>query len=247
MTFQDAISTYTTLTVGDGLVSQLPAILVSLAAGIVVTKGATGERLQDDLFRQMQASSPALMIASAVASVAALVFGMPLIPLLTMFACTGALAWARFRPMRKSKAPIAEPQSAKPAAEAAPAIDQVRIELGFGLLELVGGPGRSVTDQIRKLRENLVLELGIRLPSVRIQDNMDLEPNEYVFMVKEIRAGGGVLQPSQLLAISPGDSAPPVPGEATTEPTFGLPAAGSPLAVPTWPAPPAGPWSSPAR
>lgn len=224
MTIQDAVATYTTLTVGDGLVSQIPAILVSLAAGIVVSKGATGERLQDDLFRQMQTNSPALMIASAVATVAAFVANMPTIPLLTMFVCTGALAWGRLRPAKAPAAQTTEPQATRPAVEAAPAIDQVRIELGFGLLELAAGTGKPLTEQIRKLRENLAVELGFLLPSVRIQDNMNLAPNQYAFMVKDVRAGAGALEPALLLAISPGDDAATIPGEPTTEPTFGLPA-----------------------
>ena len=224
MSVEDAISTYTTLTLGDGLVAQIPAILVSLAAGIVVSKGATGERLQDDLLGQLRTNSPALMVASALATGVALVAGLPTIPLLTMFLCTGALAWTRFRPEKQKEASAAEPPTAKLAAEPSSTIDQVRIELGYGLLELVGGAGKSIPEQIKKLRETLQTELGFLLPSVRIQDNMNLEPNGYAFMVKEVRAGGGQLQPAMLLAISPGDNAPAIPGEATTEPTFGLPA-----------------------
>ncbi|HYZ23188.1 MAG TPA: FHIPEP family type III secretion protein, partial [Rhodopila sp.] len=224
MSVEEAVRTYTTLTIGDGLVAQIPAILVSLAAGIVVSKGATGERLQDDLVGQLRSNSPALMVASGLATGVAFIAGLPTIPLLTLLGCTGALAWTRFRPA-KQPAAAAEQAPAKPAAEqTAAAIDQVRIELGYGLLELVGGSGKSIPEQIKKLRESLQAELGFLLPSVRIQDNMDLGPNAYVFMVKEVKAGGGELQPTMLLAISPGDHAPPVPGEATNEPTFGLPA-----------------------
>ncbi|HEX2939899.1 MAG TPA: flagellar biosynthesis protein FlhA [Rhodopila sp.] len=224
LTFQDAIATYTTLMVGDGLVSQIPAILVSLAAGIVVSKGATGERLQDDLFRQMATSSPALTVASAAATVIAFVTNMPIIPLLTMFVCTGALAWGRLRPARNPAPQVTEPAAVRPSLEAAPPVDPVRIELGFGLLELAAGTTRPLTEQIRKLRENLALELGFLLPSVRIQDNMNLAPNQYAFMIKEVRAGVGDLEPALLLAISPGDDAAPISGQPTTEPTFGLPA-----------------------
>jgi flagellar biosynthesis protein FlhA len=224
MSISEALSTYTILTVGDGLVSQLPAILVSIAAGIVVSKGATGERLQDDLFKQMGVSSPALMLASGVASIAGLIGGLPMVPLLTMFACTGGLAWNQLRP----KKPVSDPVEQKPAPAGAPelipGIDQVRIELGYGLLDLVNGQGRSIPEQIRKLRETLLTEMGFQMPSVRIQDNMNLQPNEYAFMVKEIRTGGGELQPNAMLAISPGDDAKVIPGEVTTEPTFGLPA-----------------------
>jgi flagellar biosynthesis protein FlhA len=223
LSLTEAVSTYTTLTVGDGLVSQIPAILVSIAAGIVVSKGATGERLQDDLFKQMQATSPALMLASGVATVAALIAGLPTIPLLTMFACTGGLAWNQAR-SKKLLEPLPPPPAPSAVPELVPTLDQVRIELGYGLLDLVNGSGRSIPDQIKKLRETLVAEMGFQMPSVRIQDNMSLQPNEYAFMVKEVRAGGGELQPTMMLAISPGDGATPVPGEITTEPTFGLPA-----------------------
>lgn len=223
LSLQDAVSTYTTLTVGDGLVSQLPAILVSLAAGIVVSKGATGERLQDDLVGQMRTSSPALLLASGVATVAALIAGLPLAPMLTLLTTTGGLAWRHFRPVKipPASAPAAAASNADPPP---PTMDQLRIELGYSLLELVGTPGKSIPEQIKKLRQTLTTELGFVLPSVRIQDNMNLSPNQYVFMVKEVRAGSGDLQPINLLAISPGDGATPIPGDATVEPTFGLPA-----------------------
>lgn len=222
MSLQDAVSTYTTLTVGDGLVSQLPAILVSLAAGIVVSKGATGERLGDDLLKQMRTSSPALLVAASIATVAAVLAGLPLAPFATLILSTGALAWDKLRPA-KPQPPVPAPAAAA-AAEAPPVLDQLRIELGYGLLELVGVSGKSIPEQIKKLRHTLTAEFGFLLPSIRIQDNMNLSPNQYVFMVKEVRAGTGDLQPVSLLAISPGNDAPAIPGDPTVEPTFGLPA-----------------------
>ena len=103
-------------------------------------------------------------------------------------------------------------------------LDVVRVELGYGLLELASGGQQQLPEQIKRLRRALAAELGFVLPSVRIQDNVELEPNNYVFALKEIAAGKGELRPLMMLAISPGDDALVLPGETTVEPTFGLPA-----------------------
>jgi flagellar biosynthesis protein FlhA len=226
MSIDSALATYTTLTVGDGLVSQIPALLVSTAAGIVVSKGAIEGQMHGKLASQLGSSPNPLMIASAAAGVLALLPGLPTMPFLLVSTLSGAAAWHRFNARH---AELAEALPDVPSTEAAlppvSVLDMLRVELGYGLLELASGASHQLPDQIKRLRRALATELGFVLPSVRIQDNVELEPYNYVFALKEIAAGKGELRPLMMLAISPGGPTLPFPGERTVEPTFGLPAA----------------------
>ena len=224
MSFADAASTYTTLTVGDGLVSQIPALLVSTAAGIVVTKGGMEGTADITLIRQLGNPKP-LAVAAGAACVLALMPGLPALPFLALAGLTGTGAWVRFRadaaaveappvPVGPLEAPIGE----------ALRMDMIRLELGYGLLVLAGGEAPRLTEQIKSLRRAIAGELGFVLPPVRIQDNMELAAETYVIRVKEIEAGRGDIRPTKLLAMDPGGSLPEVPGERTQEPAFGLPA-----------------------
>jgi flagellar biosynthesis protein FlhA len=225
MSLESALSTYTTLTVGDGLVSQIPALLVSTAAGIVVSKGAIEGQMHGKLASQLGSSPNPLMIASAAAGVLALLPGLPTLPFLLVSTLSGAAAWHRFNArnaeLQAAVPVVLPPDNAMPVLSA---LDVVRVELGDGLLELASGGHQQLPEQIKRLRRALAAELGFVLPSVRIQDNVELEPNNYVFALKEIAAGKGELRPLMMLAISPGDDTLVLPGEITVEPTFGLPA-----------------------
>jgi flagellar biosynthesis protein FlhA len=225
MSLESALSTYTTLTVGDGLVSQIPALLVSTAAGIVVSKGAIEGQMHGKLASQLGSSPNPLMIASAAAGVLALLPGLPTLPFLLVSTLSGAAAWHRFNARNaelQAAVPVTPPPDNSPPVLSA--LDVVRVELGYGLLELASGGHQQLPEQIKRLRRALAAELGFVLPSVRIQDNVELEPNNYVFALKEIAAGKGELRPLMMLAISPGDDTSVLPGEITVEPTFGLPA-----------------------
>jgi flagellar biosynthesis protein FlhA len=226
MTIENAFRTFTTLTVGDGLVAQIPALLVSAAAGIVVSKGGAEGKMHSRLTRQLGANPNSLMVASAAAGILALLPGLPTLPFLFVALLAGGGAWQRFN-AKKAELSAAVPVAAPASDDNAPmlsALDVVRVELGYGLLELAGGAAKNLPEQIKRLRRALAAELGFVLPSVRIQDNVDLDPYAYVFALKEISAGTGELRPMMMLAISPGDQAPALLGETTTEPTFGLPA-----------------------
>jgi flagellar biosynthesis protein FlhA len=225
MSIGDALQAYTTLTVGDGLVSQIPALLVSTAAGIVVSKGAIEGKMHGKLASQLGNSPAPLMIAAAAAGVLALLPGLPTMPFLLVSTLSGAAAWHRFTVRNaelEEAVPIAQvPDAGLPVVSL---LDVVRVELGYGLLELASGGQQQLPEQIKRLRRALASELGFVLPSVRIQDNVELEPYNYVFALKEIAAGKGELRPLMMLAISPGDDTMAPPGEQTVEPTFGLPA-----------------------
>ena len=225
MSIDSALSTYTTLTVGDGLVSQIPALLVSTAAGIVVSKGSAEGKMHGKLASQLGSNANPLLIASAAAGVLALLPGLPTMPFLLVSTLSGAAAWHRLN-TRNAELAAAVPVVRTPEPSLAPQsmLDVVRVELGYGLLELASGGAQQLPEQIKRLRRALATDLGFVLPSVRIQDNVELDPHNYVFSLKEIAAGKGELRPLMMLAISPGDQAAPLPGEKTVEPTFGLPA-----------------------
>ena len=228
MGFADAATAYTTLTIGDGLVSQIPALLVSVAAGIVVTKGGTEGTADAALMRQLGSSPKPLGMAAGASVVLALMPGLPALPFLLLGGLAGAGAWMRHKnpPRMQGEVPEAAPEAASTEAPITDAlrIDMVRVELGYGLLVLAGGDAPRLTEQIKGLRRAIAAEMGFVLPPVRIQDNMALEPDSYAVRIKEIVAGTGMVRPTQVLAMDPAGGMPDFPGEPTHEPTFGLPA-----------------------
>jgi flagellar biosynthesis protein FlhA len=223
----DAAATYTTLTVGDGLVSQIPALLVSTAAGIVVTKGGIEGSADIALVRQLGGNPKPLALASAAAAVLALMPGLPALPFLALAGLAGGAAWMRHKHPHKNEDDAVTPapplQGEAPISDALK-IDTIRLELGYGLLSLAGGDAPRLTEQIKGLRRSIAAEMGFVLPPVRIQDNMQLPPETYVLRIKEIEAGRGELRPTALLAMDPKGGVPELVGEQTSEPAFNLPA-----------------------
>ena len=226
MPFSEAAATFTTLTVGDGLVSQIPALLVSTAAGIVVTKGGVEGPADAALMRQLAGSSKPLALAGAAAAALALMPGLPALPFLGLAFLAGGGAWLRHKTAAKALAaetPMPGPPSEPPIADVL-RIDALRLELGYGLLTMAGGDAPRLTEQIKGLRRAIAAEMGFVLPPVRIQDNLQLPADSYAIRVKEIEAARGDLRPTKLLAMDPSGSIPDLPGERTIEPAFGLPA-----------------------
>ncbi|WP_085908726.1 flagellar biosynthesis protein FlhA [Kiloniella majae] len=233
MAVGDAATSYTLLTVGDGLVSQIPAIVVSTAAGILVSKTTTTGSADKAIFSQLGGYPRALGLSSALMVALAVVPGTPSFPFLLLAAATGGLAFFSDR-KDTAKTELAD-QKELEAAEPAPVaeepisaslqIDNLRLELGYALLPMINGQGgERLTDQIKGLRRQLAQELGFVLPSVRIQDNLQLGANSYVIRVKEIAAGEGELRPNMFLIMDPRGDKIQLVGEETVEPTFGLPA-----------------------
>jgi flagellar biosynthesis protein FlhA len=227
MSFADAAATFTTLTAGDGLVSQIPALLVSTAAGIVVTKGGMEGTADAALIRQLGRSPKPLAMAAGAATVMAVLPGLPMLPFLALAGLAGGGAWMRYK--HPQDAPAADATAVpliatEPPISDALRIDMIRLELGYGLLTLAGGDAPRLTEQIKGLRRSIATEMGFVLPPVRIQDNMQLGADAYSIRIKEIEAGTGVLRPTMLLAMDPKGNMPDVPGEQTREPAFGLPA-----------------------
>ncbi len=227
MPFADAAATFTMLTVGDGLVAQIPALLVSTAAGIVVTKGGMEGKADVALLGEIGGRPKPLALAAGAASVLALMPGLPALPFLGLAGLAGGAAWLRHRhplgmiPARATDPPKLPPE---PPISEALRIDLIRLELGYGLLALASGEQPRLTEQIKAMRRTIASEMGFVLPPVRIQDNMQLPAEGYAIRIKEIEAGHGELRLQALLAMDPKGGRPDLPGENTTEPAFGLPA-----------------------
>jgi flagellar biosynthesis protein FlhA len=233
MSFVDATQTFTLLSVGDGLVSQMPALIVSTAAGLMVSKAGIEGSTDKALMGQFSFYPQALGMASAVMGIVAALPGMPTFVFAGLSATVGYLAWHAYQ--QKGRALVEEKaleEKAKtdtmPAEEpisTALALDLLRIELGYGLLPLINDvKGHRITDQIKALRRQLAQEMGFVMPSVRILDNMQLGANEYCIRVKEVESGRGELFPGSFLVMDPKGAPIDLPGTHTTEPAFGLPA-----------------------
>ncbi len=231
MSFGDATHTFTLLTVGDGLVSQMPALIVSTAAGLMVSKAGVEGATDKALMGQLSYYPQALGMAAAVMGIVAVLPGMPLLVFGGLSAATGSLAWYAYKrkDARTALAAAEVAQTEGPPKEepisTALALDLLRIELGYGLLPLINDvQGHRITDQIKALRRQLAQEMGFVMPAVRILDNMQLGANEYRIRIKEFDSGKGELFPGSLLIMDPKGLPIDLPGTATTEPAFGLPA-----------------------
>jgi flagellar biosynthesis protein FlhA len=230
--FKEAAKAYTLLTVGDGLVGQIPALLVSTAAGLVITKAGVRGSADKAVFAQLGGYPQALGMSSFLSACMALLPGM-FVPFAVLSGITGYGAYKLGKLARSNTAQVAvQEQTAAAQAPVAEepisnilSMDVVRLELGYGLLALVNAAsGPKLTDQIKSLRKQLAGEMGFVLPSVRIQDNLQLGANDYVIKVKEIVAGKGEVRPGMVLVMDPQGQKIALAGEETVEPTFGLPA-----------------------
>ena len=229
ISFGEAAESYTFLTVGDGLVSQIPALVVSTAAGLLVAKAGIAGRTDRALFGQLGANPRTLGTTSGLLTLLAFLPGLPMFPFATLALATGGLAWriAYAPPTDDSEPAVTEEPEIVPEEPIGTTLmmDPLRLELGYGLLSLIGeGGGLKLTDQIKALRRQMAAELGFIMPPVRIQDNIQLPANNYAVKLKEIEAGRGDLRPNMLLVMDPRGGKITLPGEETTEPTFGLPA-----------------------
>ena len=232
--FTEAFHTYTLLTVGDGMVSQIPALIVSTAAGLMVSKGGVTGKTGAALGEQLGRYPKAFGMVSALMGALALLPGLPFLPFAIFAALTGWTAWHLSKTaaanIAQTAADAASAVAAQPVAEEpisrTLAIDAIRIEIGYGLLPIINDAQREprLDDQVRALRRQMATDYGFVLPSVRIIDNMGLKPSEYVVYVKETEAARGEIRLDRLLVINPDGGPLALPGEETREPVFNLPA-----------------------
>jgi flagellar biosynthesis protein FlhA len=234
--FSEAFTTYTILTVGDGLVSQIPALIVSTAAGLLVSKGGVVGKTGTALGEQLGRYPKAFGIVGVLMGVLSLMPGLPFFPFASLGGLCGWFAWSMSRKAQASAAQermqeaMAKQQQMEAQAEEpisrTLAIDALRIELGYGLLPLINDSEAEprLDDQVRALRRQMAIDYGFVLPSVRILDNMALQPNEYIVFVKETEIARGELRIGKLLLINAGGQDVGIRGEPTKEPVFQLPA-----------------------
>ncbi len=223
-----AAETYTILTVGDGLVSQIPALIVSTAAGMIVTRAGESAPLAQEMKGQIFGKVNTMGIASGMLGAIALAPGLPFVP----FALLSAGAFALSRSMAEDEKLEAEKESEEPAGPSeeeqiagALALDDLELEIGYGLIPLVDPDKQGeLLGRIRATRRQLATELGFVVPLIHIRDNLQLEPGGYEILIKGNSIAKGEIPPSHALAISPGEGAEEIPGQPTSDPAFGLPA-----------------------
>ena len=231
MSFSNAAQTYTLLTVGDGLVSQIPALVISTAAGIVVSSAGSEGSLGKNITTQILMQPKAIGIASAILLGFGLVPGLPSLPFILLSIITGIVAYLvimgnRTRSVSKEdKDALARKKPASEKLDVLPPLDVLALEVGYGLIPLVDmEQNGELLERIKTIRSQIAQEMGIIIPPVHIQDNMQLKPNEYAILLKGNQVARGDLMIHHHLALNPGIADGNIEGTPTTEPTFGLPA-----------------------
>ena len=230
MPFTDALHTYTLLTVGDGLVTQIPALIVAVSSGMIVTRSAAGNAFDMEIRSQVFGRPKALLIASGALLLFAVVPGLPTLPFLLLGMTAGGIGYVK---LKDQKAAAALPAPALAAAappkedkvEEYLQVDPVELEIGYGLITLVDeARDGDLFARITNMRRQLAIDLGIIIPPVRVRDNLQLDPNQYVVKIRGNVAATGSLMMDRFLAMNPGTADGAVPGVEVQEPAFGLPA-----------------------
>lgn len=220
---------YTMLTIGDGLLAQIPALIISTAAGMIVTRSSSGDNMGAEVTSQLLMNPRAIYITAAVLAILALVPGLPTVPFIVMSIILGATSWviiqyrneATTNEKKKVDAELAAPK--KENVESMLPLDMVELEVGYGLINVVdSSKSGDLLERISSIRKQFALDLGIVVPSIHIRDNLQLAAGEYRFLIKGNKIGGGVLRPDSMLAMDPGQVTQRIDGIPTKEPAFGL-------------------------
>jgi len=231
MSFGDAAETYTLLTIGDGLVTQIPALIVSTSAGIIVSRAGAESNLGEEITSQILLQPRAIGIAALVLFAFGIIPGLPLVPFWVLAALAGGLTYVIHRATRQQqlveqKAQMLEEKAAPVEhLDSLPLLDMLAIEVGYGLIPLVDADQNGeLLKRIKSIRRQVAEEMGIIVPPVHIQDNMQLKPGQYSILLKGNEIAKGDLMTNYYLAMNPGTADEEIDGIATTEPTYGLPA-----------------------
>ncbi len=225
----DAAQTYTMLTIGDGLVSQIPALIISTAAGMVVTRNSSNKNVGHEMAGQLFLKPRAVAIVGVILGLLALVPGLPTVPFLLMGGVMGTVAWV-IKKYGEEKVEIErrleEEEARKPQKENIEnllPLDMVELEVGYGLINIVeSDQSGDLLERIVSIRKQFAIDMGIIVPSIHIRDNLQLEPGEYRVLIKGNKVGGGFLRPDCMMAMDPGNVTEAVDGAPTKEPAFGL-------------------------
>jgi flagellar biosynthesis protein FlhA len=229
MGFNDALRTYTLLTVGDGLVTQIPALIVAVSSGMIVTRSAAGNPFDMEIRQQVLGQPKALLIASGALLLFAIVPGLPTIPFLLLGLVAGGAGYVIMQEGKRAPAEAAEapatPIQKEEKVEDYLQVDPVELEIGYGLITLVDeARDGDLFARITNMRRQLAIDLGIVIPPVRVRDNLQLDPSQYVIKIRGNVATTGTLMMERFLAMNPGTADGTVTGIDVTEPAFGLPA-----------------------
>ncbi|MCL6631994.1 MAG: flagellar biosynthesis protein FlhA [Alicyclobacillus herbarius] len=233
MNWQQAAQTYTLLSVGDGLVSQIPALLLSTATGLMVTRAASEANLGADVIGQVFSTPRTLYMAGGAILLLGLITPIGILRALPVGLLAGFLGWRRQQEQTRAQAKRAEQavrsqheQTKKPEnVLSLLTVEPIEFEFGYGLIPLVDAKqGGDLLERVTAIRRQLALELGFVIPTVRLRDNVQLKPSQYVIKIRGLEVAGSELQMGHWLAMSPGPEDPNVHGIATTEPAFGMPA-----------------------
>jgi flagellar biosynthesis protein FlhA len=230
MKFSDAARTYTLLTIGDGLVAQIPALLLSTAVALIVTRMSRAQDMGGEVAKQLFAQPRALAVAAGLLAVMGMIPGMPNIPFLLIAGICGYAAWRMMRKPKEVAAPVVAPAPPPPPSESreltwedVQPVDVIGLEVGYRLVPLVDkAQGGDLLARIRGVRRKLTQELGFLIQTVHIRDNLDLPPNSYRINLGGVPVGEGTIYPERELAINPGKVFGKLNGIETRDPAFGM-------------------------
>jgi flagellar biosynthesis protein FlhA len=230
MGLADAAQRFTILTIGDGLVTVIPSLLISVAGGIITTRAASESHLGEDVARQVFANPAPIAIGAGFLLIFGLVPGLPFYPFFILGSLTALLAYGRHKAceserlvLEKGIASKAEAEKPKDKIEGLLKVDLLGIEIGYGLIRYVdANQGGDFLDRIKSIRRQVALEMGLIVPPVHITDNLQLKPRQYAILLKGVQISRGELVQDHLLAIDPGTAREEIQGLATVEPAFGL-------------------------
>jgi len=231
LTVSEAASTFSILTVGDGLVSTFPALLVSLAAGLIISKGSTKGSAEKAVLGQLGAHPKAMAVAAGFLFLLGLAPGLPLIPFWTLGCTFAFIGWAvpRYKKSQEieegmKEARIERPKTAEETVQDLLQMDEVALELGMGLVSLASTSDGGLPKRLRTLRDRFATEFGFVLPTIQINDSMFLGNNEYRFLIQGIECARGSLHPGMKMIMMQNGKLPSLPGIETSDPVFGIPA-----------------------
>jgi flagellar biosynthesis protein FlhA len=228
-TFQSAAETYTLLSIGDGLVGQIPSLLITTATGIIVTRSVSEDSLPDEITKQFGSQPRALAIGAGALGLSAFIPGFPTITILLIAVGLGSMAYLLYQSKEEEKKKI-ETAEKKGARDDKPesvmpyvSVDPLEVEIGYNLIPLVDpNQGGTLLDRITKIRRMSALQMGLIVPPIRIRDNMELVPEGYSILIKGVEVGNGSLQVGKLMAMDNGDVVSKIEGDEFIEPTFGM-------------------------
>jgi flagellar biosynthesis protein FlhA len=226
MDLKKALETYTVLTIGDGLVTVIPALMISISGGLIVTRAGSDSRLGVEFRRQLFGSAQPLMLASGVLLALAAFPGLPKVPFLLLGGVVGGSAWRmRRKSVTAEKLSQAQPAPQRENLESLLRVEPLAVEVGLGLVKFVeGGANSALLRRIANIRRQLATDLGYLLPPVRVTDNLSLRAREYIILLKGVEIARYELPQGAELAVSSGQKIAPIEGAATREPAFGIPA-----------------------